>query len=62
MARIGTGAGTALFVISALLVRLGAAEWDEPLFGFLDGVPNAAEEVLTPLSRASCRRAWRAWS
>ena len=43
--------GGALFLLSAIIVRLAATGWDERLFAFLNGVPRPAEDALTPLSR-----------
>ena len=48
---IVAGVGTVLFLLSALLVRLGATGWDERLYAFLNRVPRSAADALTPLSR-----------
>ena len=44
------GAGAALFGISAVLLKTGAAGWDVSLFRVLNQVPAAAASALTPLS------------
>ena len=48
---IVTAAGAALFLLSAIVVRLDLTGWDERLYAFLNRVPHSAADVLTPLSR-----------
>ena len=48
---IVTGAGAALFLLSAVVLRLDATGWDERLYAFLNGLPRSAADALTPLSR-----------
>jgi membrane-associated phospholipid phosphatase len=43
--------GAALFGVSAVLLKAGAASWDVRLFRTLNQVPPAVASVLTPLSR-----------
>jgi membrane-associated phospholipid phosphatase len=47
-----TGVGAALFLLSAVILRLDATWWDERLYAFINQVPRSAADALTPLSPA----------